>query len=122
MTDLTDISDRASIAHTNNDDSVETVDLDAPASVGIDTAGEAGLADRIRSLAYEANIDPNMLSFPCMLAPQEDEHGRKYVTDNDEMVRYYIESGDLIVTRDRVEKEIVAGINQRELEVDEMYI
>lgn len=119
MRESTDPQTHSVVFETEN--SVETADLDTPDSIGIATAGEAGLADHIRTLAPRVQVDPHELEFPCMLSPQEDENGDLYVTDSDDIVRYYIEDRDLVVTRDRVEKELVAGINQRKLEVGEMY-
>lgn len=91
---------------------------DAPT---IDTTSEASIADRIRMLAPDVGLEPDELDFYSMVSPKYDNDGNRYYTDIDKQVRYYPADGRLEVTRDRIEREIVADINQRALTVEDQY-
>lgn len=111
------MSDQNSIRY-DAEDSTQTVTPDAPAAHT--PSPEAGIADRVREKAAELGVNPEFIEFPPIVEPQTDDEGRLYVEDMNNVVRYFLEEGRVEPTSDHTERHIVAGNNQRKLEMRDM--
>ena len=84
-------------------------------------AGTPPLHEELLAMAESLGVDTRVIEFPKMLSLHTDETGRYYITDLNEVIRYYPDEGVLCTTDDYEDKELVADGTQRKNDLREMY-
>ena len=79
------------------------------------------LHEELLAMAEELGVDTRVIEFPKMMSLQTDEKGRYYITDLNEVIRYYPDEGALRTTGDYEDKQLVADGTQRKNDLREMY-
>ena len=80
--------------------------------------GDSELHQRIMAEAEEKDIPTDIIDLPVMMTPQHDDEGQMYVTDLNNVIRYYIGSsaagqGQLVPTDDFIQNAQVVQSNER---------
>ena len=83
--------------------------------------GASPLHEKIMMMAEELDVDTRVVELPRIMSVQTDKHGDKFVSDTNEVVRYYLEDQTLVTTGDYEDKELIADGTQRKNDLRQMY-
>ena len=84
-------------------------------------SGATPLHEKIMAMAEELNVDTRVVDLPKLMTVQTDKHGDKYISDLNEVVRYYLDDQTLVTTGDYEDKELIADGTQRKNDLLQMY-
>lgn len=73
---------------------------------------DSSLVAKIEQLAAEHGINPRFVDFPSVMTVQTNSEGEAYVEDLNNVVRYYLDSGQLQPTEEFTEHVAVVNQNQ----------
>ena len=79
------------------------------------------LHEKIMAMAEELDVDTRVVDLPKLMTVQTDKHGDMYVSDINEVVRYYLDDQTLVTTGDYEDKELIADGTQRKNDLLQMY-
>lgn len=79
---------------------------------------ESPLSKAIQETAPDIGINPNWLQFPHVFHPKTDSDGDRYITDLNNIIRYYLGDGVVTVAPQQVEREKIISETEREMSID----